>query len=88
MKKIIFCTIAFGILGISTLNAKTVTVHEAVETLNKTTTMLVTDYGKMNDRLKQLDERLRLMEQEKMKVKENNKDEIEIDKKILEYIKH
>lgn len=95
MKKIFFkITIALCLMS-SGAFAKTVSQHEALQYLNKVTGGLVKDQEVQSDKLDKALSKIDFLEKEIASLKSNqntskkntqDKSEIEIDKKILEYV--
>lgn len=95
MKETMFYPLIIVGLLSSNMLAKTVSQHEAIEKLNKATGMLVLDQQKTNVKLDEALKRIESLEKYEAQNKIDatkkqatpiNKEEIELDKKILDYV--
>lgn len=95
MKETMFYPLIIVGLLSSDMLAKTVSQHEAIEKLNKATGMLVLDQQKTNVKLDEALKRIESLEKYEAQNKIDatkkqatpiNKEEIELDKKILDYV--
>lgn len=86
MKKLITKLLLICMICTVSLNAKTVTLHEAVATLNKSVGLLVQDNKKMQEQINLLENKIVMYEKDKQI--NLPQEEIELDNQIMEYLKN